>query len=90
MGANINLTCIISQAPEQLPYIFWYRDAKMINYDLADRGKIVSWKWTQMPDTLVSSLQIYGSRSSDSANYTCSPSGAKSASIQLHVLEGKP
>lgn len=89
LGANINLTCIISQSPDQQQFIFWYRDERMINYSLGDRGKIVQWKWQEKPDTFVSNLQIFASKLSDSANYTCTPTGARAASIYVHVLEGK-
>lgn len=91
VGAPINLTCVISQSPDQLQFVFWYRDERMINYDLERerRGKIVMSKVSQRQDTIASNLQIFRSKPSDSANYTCAPSGAKSTSIYVHVLEGK-
>lgn len=91
LGAPINLTCAISQSPDQLQFVFWYRDARMINYDISQekRGKIVMSKVAHKPDTITSNLQIYQSRLADSGNYTCTPSGAMSTSIYVHVLEGK-
>ena len=98
LGSLINLTCVISHTADQLQFIFWYRNERMINYDISNekRGKIVLSKWhnatgkhPQSQDTISSNLQIHSSRLSDSGNYTCQPSGARSASVYLHVLEGK-
>lgn len=77
--------------------MFWYRDERMINYDFANdesRAKIVLSKWDHHSghhsgDSITSQLQIFQSRPSDSGNYTCAPSGARSSSIQVHVLEGE-
>lgn len=99
LGAPINLTCVISHTADQLQFVFWYRNDRMINYDIANekRGKIVLSKWhnsssragAPLQDTIASNLQIYSSRLADSGNYTCQPSGARSASVDLHVLEGE-
>lgn len=89
LGSTINLTCIISQSADQLQYIFWYRDERMINYDMNERGKIVISKSTLKLDTIESNLQIFNSKLSDAGNYTCQPSGARAKSIHVHVLEGK-
>jgi len=88
LGAAINLTCVVSQSPDQLQFIFWYRNERMINYDMNERGKIVMSKWSQKPDTITSNLHIFSSKLSDSGNYTCMPSGARPTSIYVHVLEG--
>lgn len=111
LGSPINLTCVISQSPDQLQFIFWYRDDRMINYDINEqRGKIVMSKMNYSSyssskqalgvastggggggatDIITSNLQIFNSKLSDSGNYTCQPSGARSTSIYVHVLEGK-
>lgn len=92
LGAPINLTCVISQSADQFQFIFWYRDERMINYDIANeaRGKIVVSKLaSNRLDSLTSSLQIFQSKLSDSGNYTCAPSGARSTSIYVHILEGE-
>lgn len=98
-GNAINLTCVISQSADQLQFVFWYRDNRMINYDMNERGKIVMSKGSsqkqqqqqQQPhsDIITSNLQIFSSKLSDSGNYTCLPSGARPVSIYVHVLEGK-
>lgn len=89
LGSAINLTCVISQSPDQLQFVFWYRDQRMINYDINERGKIVMSKLANKPDTIISNLQILNSRLADSGNYTCMPSGARPMAIQVHVVEGK-
>lgn len=40
-------------------------------------------------DTTVGTLIIYEAGRDDSGNYTCSPSNLDSASVLLHVLNGK-
>lgn len=90
LGAPLNLTCVISQSPDQLQFVFWYRDDRMINYDISERGKIVLSKWAQKPDAIASNLLIFASKLADSGNYTCMPSGARPVSIHVHVLEGRP
>lgn len=100
LGSAINLTCVISQSADQLQFVFWYRDNRMINYDMNERGKIVMSKGSGQKqlgqlqqqahgDTITSNLQIFSSKLSDSGNYTCLPSGARPVSIYVHVLEGK-
>lgn len=98
VGNAINLTCVISQSTDQLQFVFWYRDNRMINYDMNERGKIVmskggggsgSGSGGKKEDTITSNLQIFSSKQSDSGNYTCLPSGARPVSIHVHVLEGK-
>lgn len=88
VGSSINLTCVISQSPDQLQFVFWYRDQRMINYDINERGKIVMSKLANKQDTIISNLQIFMAKLSDSGNYTCMPSGARPMHIQVHVLEG--
>lgn len=92
VGAAINLTCVISQSPNQLQFIFWYRNERMINYDIMNderRGKLLVSKHAHKADTVLSNLLIYSATQADSANYTCTPSGGRPASINVHVLEGE-
>lgn len=92
LGDTINLTCVISQSPDNLHFIFWFKDDKVINFDVLnspDKAKILVWKAQNKPGTVISNLKIFNSKQTDSANYTCQPSGARSTSIFVHVLEGK-
>lgn len=94
LGAPIELSCVISQTADQMQYIFWFRNERMINNDISSekRGTIFQSKGTNSSsrqDFVSSNLHIFEARPSDSANYTCQPSGASSASVLVHVLEGK-
>lgn len=89
LGSSLNLVCVISQSADELQYIFWYKDERMINYDIEARGKILMSKLANKQDTITSNLQIFNAKLSDSGNYSCQPSGAKTASINVHILEGK-
>lgn len=55
----------------------------MINYD-KERGVTV------LSDRKSSVLAVNAADKQDSGNYTCVPSNARPASINVHVLNGKP
>lgn len=44
---------------------------------------------TEKGETTTSFLLIKGARPSDSGQYQCNPSNAKSKSVMVHVLNGK-
>ena len=73
-GNDINLTCVAHEAPSPPSFIYWYKSGSVINY--SQRGGISVL--TERP-TKTSKLVISRAMSSDSGNYTCSPSnsGAK-------------
>ena len=65
-------------------FIFWFKDSELVDYDSSE-GRI-------KVDTTAngrSKLVLLKARREDSANYTCSPSGGKSDSTILTVIEGK-
>lgn len=67
------------QSTEPPLYVFWYHEDRMINYDTA-RGVTVA------ADKTSSILVMKEAEKSDNGNYTCFPSNAKPASINVHVL----
>ncbi|PNF21839.1 hypothetical protein B7P43_G05967, partial [Cryptotermes secundus] len=86
-GSTVNLKCVITQSLEEPAYIFWYHDnERVLNYDSSSRDIRME---RVGPDTTVGTLIIYNGRREDSGNYTCSPSNLDSASVLLHVLNGK-
>ena len=86
-GSTVNLKCVITQSLEEPAYIFWYHDnERVLNYDR--NAKDIRMERVG-PDTTVGTLIIYNGRRVDSGNYTCSPSNLDSASVLLHVLNGK-
>jgi hypothetical protein len=86
-GSTVNLKCVITQSLEEPAYIFWYHDnERVLNYDSSSRDIRMERVGS---DTTVGTLVIYNGRREDSGNYTCSPSNLDSASVLLHVLNGK-
>uniref|UniRef100_A0A1A9WMR5 Ig-like domain-containing protein n=1 Tax=Glossina brevipalpis TaxID=37001 RepID=A0A1A9WMR5_9MUSC len=91
-GSDINLTCKILQGPHELGNIFWYKGNEIIdmtaNQNEIDSGTRISVEndWT---DGLTSRLKIRRALSSDTGNYTCVPTIAKSSSVYVHVIIGE-
>lgn len=81
-GSILNLVCALKQSTEAPTYVFWYHGERMINYD-KERGVTVR------NDRKSSVLTIAAADKVDSGNYTCVPSNAHPASVNVHVLNGK-
>ncbi|XP_011874167.1 PREDICTED: tyrosine-protein kinase-like otk [Vollenhovia emeryi] len=79
-GTSLRLECQLMAAAEPPSYVFWYREARMINYDnepgvrfeLRENGSVL----------VVEKVKL-----SHGANYTCSPNNARPAHIMIHVIE---
>ena len=69
-------------------YVFWYHEERMVNYDLSSTSS-VSVKTTEESGITRSVLTIANADPKDAGNYTCKPSNAIAASIQVFVSEGK-
>jgi hypothetical protein len=74
--------CTLRQSTEPPVYVFWYHEERMINYD-KERGVAVH------SDRSSSVLVVAEAQKRDSGNYSCVPSNARAASINVHVLNGK-
>ncbi|CAD7092681.1 unnamed protein product [Hermetia illucens] len=85
-GSTINLTCVILNSPEPPAYIFWNHNNAIINYDSPRGGVSVV---TIKGETTTSFLLIKNARPSDSGQYQCNPSNARSKSVSVHVLNGE-
>uniref|UniRef100_A0A1S4GNM4 Ig-like domain-containing protein n=1 Tax=Anopheles gambiae TaxID=7165 RepID=A0A1S4GNM4_ANOGA len=92
--SEITMTCVIQQGPHELGTIFWYKGSTLIE-PLAQENEllpsekrriIVETDWT---DVLTSRLKIKRVVQSDTGNYTCVPTMAKSASVCAHVISGE-
>lgn len=81
-GSKLRLVCTLRQSTEPPVYVFWYHEERMINYD-KERGVAVH------SDRSSSVLVVAEAQKRDSGNYSCVPSNARSASINVHVLNGK-
>ncbi|XP_065169072.1 hemicentin-2-like [Atheta coriaria] len=76
-GSSLRLVCTLRQSTEPPSYVFWYHEQRMINYDqgvqvIADRSSSI--------------LLLQDADKTHNGNYTCSPSKAIPASINVHVL----
>jgi len=80
-GSSLRLECQLMAATESPSYIFWFREERMINYD-NEPGVRVELKKNG------SLLVVERVKLSHGANYTCSPSNARSSYIMIHVIEG--
>lgn len=78
-GSTLRLVCTLRQSTEPPVYVFWYHENRMINYDTAHGVAVHS-------DKSSSVLTIKEAEKSDNGNYTCMPSNARPASINVHVL----
>lgn len=84
---HITLTdqfCHLVQSPVPPQYVFWYHNARMINYDEA-RGVTVVTK--PGPKTQ-SALAIRSAAPAHSGNYTCAAANTEPAHIYVYVSEG--
>ncbi|XP_049818099.1 V-set and immunoglobulin domain-containing protein 1 [Aethina tumida] len=76
-GSLLRLVCTLQQSTEAPDYVFWYHDQRMINHD---PGVSVT------ADRSYSVLQLEEADTSHNGNYTCYPSNAIPAYINVHVL----
>ncbi|XP_061391875.1 uncharacterized protein LOC133327328 [Musca vetustissima] len=91
-GSDINLTCKIMQGPHELGNIFWYKGLEIIdmstNQNEIDSGNRITME-NDWSDGLTSRLKIRRAMPSDTGNYTCVPTIAKSSSVYVHVIIGE-
>ena len=74
--------------PSFVRYVFWYQEERMVNYDLPADSSI-SVVTVQDEGKSRSTLTIKNAQPLNAGNYTCKPSNAIAASIQVFVSEGK-
>ncbi|KAF5283527.1 hypothetical protein FQR65_LT13848 [Abscondita terminalis] len=76
-GSILRLVCTLRDSTETPSYVFWYHEQNMISYDSGVKV---------YPDRSNSVLELQETDQRHSGNYTCSPSNAVPASINVHVL----
>lgn len=76
-GSQLKIVCSIRHSTEPPSYVFWYHEDHMINHD---PGVHVIYGRTS------SSLVLQNADSGHSGNYTCYPSNAVPAYVNVHVL----
>ncbi|XP_049545765.1 zwei Ig domain protein zig-8-like [Anopheles darlingi] len=93
-GSEITLVCVIQQGPHELGTVFWYKGNTLVepstqeNDILTGENRRISIE-TDWTDVLTSRLRIKRAIQSDTGNYTCVPTMAKSASVYAHVISGE-
>ncbi|XP_018318716.1 zwei Ig domain protein zig-8 [Agrilus planipennis] len=76
-GSALRLICTLKHSIEPPEYVFWYQNNHMVNYNPG----------VEVKDTKTSSvLLVKDADTTHSGNYTCSPSNAVPASVNVHVL----
>ncbi|XP_048512582.1 zwei Ig domain protein zig-8 isoform X2 [Athalia rosae] len=93
-GSVLTLTCLMSQGPHDLGTVAWYHGSHPVlasppgSNDVALEPRVaVDTEWS---DALTSRLKITHAKPSDSGNYSCVPTVADSASVNVHVINGFP
>ncbi|XP_012171928.1 zwei Ig domain protein zig-8 [Bombus terrestris] len=92
-GSLLTLTCLMSQGPHDLGTVAWYRGSQPVvtsphsENDVNGEPRIaVETEWS---DALTSRLRIIHAKPSDSGNYSCVPTVAERASVNVHVINGE-
>jgi Immunoglobulin domain len=86
-GSTISLTCQVNIHSNPAPSVLWYHGSSTVDFDSPRGGISLETEKTEVGTT--SKLLITKARLSDSGNYTCVPSSAEAASVQVHVLNGQ-
>ncbi|KAL4704928.1 hypothetical protein ACJJTC_009286 [Scirpophaga incertulas] len=95
-GSTLSLVCIIDKSPVPPQYVFWYHNARMINYDAA-RGVTVRTETVRASADLdpadpgaktQSTLSVRAAEPRHSGNYSCRAPNTEPAHILVYVSEG--
>uniref|UniRef100_A0A182NQU2 Ig-like domain-containing protein n=1 Tax=Anopheles dirus TaxID=7168 RepID=A0A182NQU2_9DIPT len=80
-GSTISLSCVVNVHASS---ISWYHGSSIVDFDSARGG--ISLETEKTEGGTSSRLMLTRATLRDSGNYTCVPTGAISASVQVHVL----
>ena len=80
--------CCLAEKDMLCRYVFWYHFERMVNYDLPSDSSVSVKTSTSAKGMTRSILTIKEAQPEDAGNYTCKPSNAIAASIQVFVSEG--
>ncbi|CAL4065425.1 unnamed protein product [Meganyctiphanes norvegica] len=81
-GTPVTLTCRVNHGSTMPGFIFWYRDNSLVDYDHSG-GRVQ----VHTGSDGTSQLHLTKASPTDSANYTCWPSGGAKASVSLNVIQ---
>ncbi|XP_055380642.1 zwei Ig domain protein zig-8-like, partial [Condylostylus longicornis] len=82
--STISLACAVNVHASS---VLWYHGTKIVDFDSARGGISLETEKTESGTT--SRLMLTRATLRDSGNYTCVPSAAVPASVQVHVLNGE-
>ncbi|XP_055643765.1 uncharacterized protein LOC129779975 isoform X2 [Toxorhynchites rutilus septentrionalis] len=83
-GSTISLSCVVNVHASS---ISWYHGSAVVDFDSARGG--ISLETEKTEGGTSSRLMLTRATLKDSGNYTCVPTGAIAASVQVHVLNGE-
>ncbi|XP_053690755.1 uncharacterized protein LOC128739303 [Sabethes cyaneus] len=83
-GSTISLSCVVNVHASS---ISWYHGSSVVDFDSARGG--ISLETEKTEGGTSSRLMLTRATLRDSGNYTCVPTAAISASVQVHVLNGE-
>ncbi|XP_069169206.1 peroxidasin homolog [Procambarus clarkii] len=86
-GSSLSLECIVTHTRAPPTAVLWYHGNRVLDYD-SPRGGI-SLQVEKSGEQTTSRLLLSSVKESDSGNYTCVPVNAPTASVSVHVNNGK-
>ena len=96
-GDDLELHCLINFIPEnwRSPFVFWFRDDKLLNYLPSDRVHLTMEKVkNDSREHVLSRLRVRATDQSDSGNYSCQLNAdsidsahSRPAHVQVFVLD---
>lgn len=88
-GSTISLTCSVNVHSTPPSSVVWLQGTKVVDFD-SPRGRGgISLETEKTESGTTSRLLVTKAGLSDTGNYTCQPSNANTATVFVHVLNGK-
>lgn len=99
-GSTLNLTCVITDGPSSQPFIIWTHNSKMLKYVGTEGGQLNANDPTVVTDNglrhggggggrVMTRIVVAETDVQHSGTYKCEPGAAPTATVNVHVLDGK-
>lgn len=79
VGVPLRLSCFLNNSIESPTYFFWYKEDRVINYDLEGGESIREGR--QGSELIFPSAKL-----KHTGNYSCVPSNAEQANVEVKVV----